>query len=92
MIQIKKSDCGWRNVHFFSKVNFDSFNTFFTSTLRLLSTKQDSILKVGEFMISESIPISHEDISVRMVNSNNLLQATEWSMMIAVWVRKGVFH
>ncbi|MEC7544519.1 MAG: hypothetical protein VYE51_03510 [Candidatus Thermoplasmatota archaeon] len=43
-------------------------------------------------MISESIPISHEDISVRVVNSNNLLQATEWSMMIAVWVRKGVFH
>ena len=43
-------------------------------------------------MISESIPISYEDISIRMANSNYLLQATEWTMMIAVWVRKGVFH
>tara|TARA_S200000501_G_scaffold131270_1_gene124095 strand:- start:6017 stop:6145 length:129 start_codon:yes stop_codon:yes gene_type:complete len=42
--------------------------------------------------MSKSIPISYEDITIRMANSNNLLEATEWSMMIAVWVRKGVFH
>ena len=49
-------------------------------------------IQLGELMISKSIPISYEDITIRMANSNNLLEATEWSMMIAVWIRKGVFH
>tara|TARA_Y100000589_G_C27051513_1_gene587511 strand:+ start:921 stop:1052 length:132 start_codon:yes stop_codon:yes gene_type:complete len=43
-------------------------------------------------MIAKSIPISHEEITIRTANSTNLLEATEWSMMIAVWVRKGVYH
>jgi len=43
-------------------------------------------------MISQVRPISHDDITRRVVRSNSLLKATEWTMMIAVWVKKGVFH
>ena len=43
-------------------------------------------------MIAKSIPVSHGEITIRTANSTNLLEATEWAMMIAVWVRKGVYH
>ena len=43
-------------------------------------------------MVSKVIPISYEDITIRMVNTNHLLEATEWTMMIAVWTKKGVYH
>ena len=47
---------------------------------------------LGESMISQVIPISHDDITRRVIRSKSLLEATEWTMMIAVWVKKGVFH
>ena len=43
-------------------------------------------------MISQVIPISQDDITRRVIRSKSLLEATEWTMMIAVWVKKGVFH
>ncbi len=47
----------------------------------------------GESMISEYSTISSIDLDISSSdNPNSLLLATEWTMMIATWVKKGVFR
>ncbi len=45
-------------------------------------------------MISKYSTVSSNDLDTLPSNhsSNALLQATEWTMMIATWVKKGVFR
>ncbi len=43
-------------------------------------------------MISKHSHIDLKDLKITRPPSNSLLEATEWTMMIAVWVKKGVFH
>jgi len=49
---------------------------------------------IGELMISKYSTVSSNDLDTLPSNhsSNALLQATEWTMMIATWVNKGVFR
>jgi len=49
---------------------------------------------MGELMISKYSTDSVIDLDTvsSVDNSNALLQATEWTMMIATWVKKGVFR